>query len=72
MSEEESPYELFKRKIEAVLKAEPNGLTWAEIKRRLNLPQKVPNNRWVKSMEKDIGLIRERTKGKLIWRLGQV
>ena len=69
MSKEENPYELFKKKIEAVLKAEPNGLTWTEIKRRLDLPQRVPNNKWVRSMETDIGLIRERRKGQLVWRL---
>ena len=69
MSEEENPYTLFMRKIETILKAEPDGLTWTEIKKRLNLPQRVPNNKWVRHMETDIGLIRERRKGQLIWRL---
>ena len=69
MSEQATPYEKFKIQIEAVLKAEPGGLTWTEIKQRLNLPQKVPNNRWVRQMEKDIGLTRERIKGKIRWRL---
>jgi len=31
----------------------------------------VPNPKWVKWMEEDIGLIREKTKdGKTLWRLG--
>lgn len=69
MSEQATSYEKFKTKIEAILKAEPEGLTWTEIKQRLNLPQRVPNNRWVRQMEEDIGLIRERIKGRIHWRL---
>lgn len=69
MSEEETPYKSFMRKIEAILRAEPNGLTWTEIKKRLNLPQRVPNNKWVRTMETDIGLVRQTEKGKTIWRL---
>lgn len=69
MSSENTPYAEFKTKIEAILKAEPRGLTWTEIKKRLNLPQKVPNNKWVRMMETDIGLIRQTEKGRIIWRL---
>jgi len=64
-------YEEFRDKIAELLKREPQGLNWTEIKKRLNLPQKVPNNLWVRMMENDIGLIRKldsRT-GKVIWRL---
>jgi len=63
-------YTEFRDKIAELLKSEPKGLTWTEIKRRLNLPQKVPNNLWVRMMEKDIGLIREKRGIKTIWRLG--
>ena len=69
MSEEESPYKSFMRKIEAILKAEPDGLTWTEIKKRLNLPQKVPNNRWVRQMEGDIGLTRTKETKGIVWRI---
>ena len=69
MSEKETPYKLFMRKIEAILKAEPDGLTWTEIKKRLNLPQKVPNNKWVRQMERDIGLTRSREARGVVWRL---
>ena len=62
-------YEEFRDRIEETLKAEPKGLTWTEIKERLKLPQKVPNNLWVRLMEEDIGLIREDESGRTIWRL---
>ena len=68
-SEKEAPYESFMRKIELLLKAEPNGLTWSEIKKTLNLPQKVPNNKWVRQMEADIGLTRNREKKGIVWRI---
>jgi len=62
-------YEEFRDRIAKTLKAEPKGLTWTEIRERLALPQKVPNNKWVRQMEKDIGLLRvEEAKG-VIWRL---
>jgi len=69
MSEQTTPYEKFKIQIEAVLKAEPAGLTWTEIKTKLGLPQRAPNNLWVRMMEKDIGLIREKGQKGTIWKL---
>lgn len=69
MNSENTSYDVFKTKIEAILKAEPKGLTWTEIKKRLNLPQKVPNNKWVRMMEDDIGLKRQTEKGRIIWRV---
>jgi bifunctional DNA-binding transcriptional regulator/antitoxin component of YhaV-PrlF toxin-antitoxin module len=62
-------YEEFKAKIESELKANSNGLTWSELKERLKLPQTVPNNKWVRRLEKDIGLIRIKEARGLIWRL---
>lgn len=64
-------YEEFRDKVKRVLRTKPQGLTWTEIRNTLKLPQKVPNNLWVRMMEKDIGLVREldnRT-GKKTWRL---
>jgi len=69
LSEQVTPYEKFKIQIEAVLKAEPKGLTWTEIKQRLNLPQRVPNNQWVRKMEKDIGLTRTKEARGIVWRV---
>ncbi len=46
------------------------GLTWAELKSRLDLPYPRPCPSWVKRMEADIGLRRERGPGRaLVWRL---
>jgi bifunctional DNA-binding transcriptional regulator/antitoxin component of YhaV-PrlF toxin-antitoxin module len=64
-------YEEFKNAILNLLRTEPQGLSWMEIKKRLNLPQKVPNNLWVKMMERDIGLVRHlnHKTSKTIWRV---
>lgn len=65
-----SSYKKFKKQIEEALRAEPKGLTWTEIKNKLGMSQKVPNNKWVRMMEKDIGLIREAVKDRgIVWKL---
>jgi len=69
MSELITSYEKFKQQIEYALKAEPSGLTWTEIKSKLGLPQKVPNNKWVRMMERDIGLARVKEEKGTVWRL---
>ena len=64
-------YERFRDPIERVLKQSKEPLTWTEIKIRAGFEQAVPNPKWVKWMEEDIGLIREKTKGgKTLWSLG--
>jgi len=64
-------YNEFKDKILETLRTKPIGLSWTDIRNRLSLPQKVPNNLWVKMMEKDIGLVRvlDNKTAKTIWRL---
>ena len=63
-------YEKFRDPIERILKEANEPLTWTEIKETAGFQQKVPNNKWVKWMEEDIGLVRERTKdGRTLWRL---
>jgi hypothetical protein len=69
MSENENTYEQFMRKVETILKAKPAGLTWTEIKKELNLPQRVPNNKWVRQMETDIGLTRTMGNKGMLWRI---
>jgi len=61
----------FREKIATVLKTEPNGLSWTEIRQRLQLSQKVPNNLWVATMEREIGLLRklDNKTAKVIWKL---
>lgn len=66
----EMTYEEFKNIVKEELTKSPKGLTWTQIrKRRPELYQRWPANQWVRQMEKDIGLIRERVKGTPIWRL---
>mgnify|MGYP001053255941 CR=1 FL=1 len=61
----------FKERILVLLNTEPAGLSWSEIRRKLQLPQKVPNNLWVRMIEKDIGLVRhlDNKTAKVIWKL---
>lgn len=51
-------YEDFKNKLYELLN-ENFGLTWNEIKKRLNIEQAVPNNKWVSDLEKEIELRRK-------------
>lgn len=62
-------YEEFKDSIKEQLESYPQGLSWTEIREKAGLYQKFPNNQWVHRLEEDIGLIRERVKDKLIWRI---
>ncbi|MEW6070541.1 MAG: hypothetical protein AB1485_07990 [Candidatus Thermoplasmatota archaeon] len=69
MEKSKMSYEEFSRRVEKQLKGNLKGLTWTEIKKREKFYQKVPNNKWVRQMEKDIGLVREEMAGKIIWRV---
>jgi hypothetical protein len=62
-------YEEFKSRVKEVLEGAGRPLTWAEVRERAGFAQKFPNNVWVRKMEEDIGLMRERVKGKIYWRL---
>jgi len=65
-------YERFKSQIRRILREATQPMKWTEIKEAGGFRQKVPNNKWVKWMEEDIGLIREKTKeGKTAWKLKQ-
>ncbi len=64
-------YKDFKTAVTIGLKDESGGLTWSEIRMKMEMEQKRPFNKWVRSLEKDIGLIRERRKGHVYWRLPQ-
>ncbi len=64
------PYEEFKEKIRVALTEADEPLTWTELRTATGLPQKFPNNRWVRRLEKDIRLKRDRDKGGIIhWQL---
>jgi len=62
-------YEKFKKKVKETLEEAGKPLTWTEIKEKAGFTQRFPNNLWVRNMEKDIGLVRERIKGKTYWKL---
>lgn len=64
-----SDYETFRDRIRAELVRHPEGRTWTQIKGSLRLPQKVPNNGWVRALEKDIGLLRLKSAGGTLWKL---
>jgi antitoxin component of MazEF toxin-antitoxin module len=66
-------YEEFRDKIKGVLQYNDKGMTWTQIRTHLKLDQVVPNNKWVRRMEKDIGLMRvKRTDGVIVWRVNHV
>jgi hypothetical protein len=64
-------YEAFRDAIEkTILEAPGAELTWTEIRTGARLPQKFPNNQWVRRMEKDIGLKRSKdSHGIIKWTL---
>jgi uncharacterized protein (DUF488 family) len=64
---EKTPYETFKSKIVELLQGNETGLTWAEIQRKLNFPQVVPNNRWVHRLEREAGLKRRKYGSDTYW-----
>jgi antitoxin component of MazEF toxin-antitoxin module len=65
------PYEDFRDEIRKILESRREGVSWTEIRRELQLSQKAPYHKWVKKMEKDIGLVREKKGSQTIWRLGK-
>ena len=62
-------YEDFRDKIRQTLK-KSGPLTWTEIRTIAKLPGKFPNNTWVRRLEEDIKLKRERdTTGIFTWKV---
>jgi DNA-directed RNA polymerase subunit RPC12/RpoP len=63
-------YEDFRDKINKTLR-ESSPLTWTEIRTTAKLPQAFPNNKWVRRLETDIGLKRNKDPHGIIkWSLG--
>jgi antitoxin component of MazEF toxin-antitoxin module len=66
-------YEEFRDKIKQVLQYNDKGMTWTQIRSSLKLDQVVPNNKWVRRLEKDIGLMRLKGRdGVVVWRVNHV
>jgi hypothetical protein len=68
---EKTPYETFKAKTVELLQGNETGFTWAEIQEKLNFPQAVPNNRWVRRMEREAGLKRRKYGNETYWYLSE-
>ncbi|PIY89114.1 MAG: hypothetical protein COY74_06745, partial [Nitrosopumilales archaeon CG_4_10_14_0_8_um_filter_34_8] len=62
----------FREKIQNALKYRDDGMTWTELRDQLELEQIVPNNKWVRQLEKDIGLKRLREMKGVVWRVTHV
>lgn len=69
---EETNFNIFKEKIEGVLKNEPDGLTLKEIGEKTKEPWGVTiamPDEWYRRLERDLGLVVEKKEGKIIWRV---
>jgi len=65
-------YEEFRDKVKEVLGRSDRPLTWTEIRTEAALSQMYPNNQWVRRMEQDIKLHRQRdSDGVIHWRLAE-
>lgn len=53
-------YDEFKTAIQTELRRIPAGLTWLQLKERLDLPYARPCPTWIKCMEREIGLSRRK------------
>ena len=63
-------YEAFSKAVATALKDAGKPLTWTEVRTAARLPQAFPNNKWVRRMESDIGMKRERdAHGIIHWRI---
>jgi len=63
-------YVEFRDKINNELFEMPAGLTWAELRDRLNLPYDSPCPNWVGRLEQEIGLTRtDRVNRALVWKI---
>jgi len=71
-TEPKMSYEEFRDKIKNALQYSDHGMTWTELRNQLKLEQVVPNNKWVRLMEKDIGLERIKDIRGVVWRIKHV
>jgi hypothetical protein len=63
-------YEDFRDAVSAAILRAGKPITWTEIRTDAKLPQKFPNNQWVRRLEADITLMREKdAHGIILWGL---
>ena len=72
VTEPKMAYAEFRDKIQKALEYRDDGATWTELRDQLALEQIVPNNKWVRQLEKDIGLKRIRDMKGVVWRISHV
>lgn len=64
-------YKIFRNKVKDALQREKYGLTWNQIREKGQIEYTRPCYTWIKELEEEIGLIRER-KGKYVyWKLSE-
>ncbi len=62
-------YEEFRDKVQKTLK-QSGPLSWTEIRTAAKLPEKFPKNKWVRRMEQDIALKRDKdAHGIIKWKI---
>jgi hypothetical protein len=60
----------FRDAIAGALRRNRRGLTWPELRDSLDLPYRSPCGEWLKRLEGEIGLTREKGEGRaLVWKL---
>ena len=60
----------FRASILRELRRQPKGLTWRELRDRLDLPYRTPCSEWVQRMEMEDGLTRTPGDGRAyVWRV---
>ncbi|UCE28921.1 MAG: hypothetical protein JSV85_06575 [Candidatus Bathyarchaeota archaeon] len=59
----------FQEKVERALQGEENGLTWNQLKKKGEIEQTRLCYTWVKQLENEIGLTRERRGRNVYWKL---
>lgn len=72
IAEPKMSYEEFRDRIKKALEYSDTGMTWTELRGHLKLDQVVPNNKWVRKMETDIGLMRLKEVRGVVWKVRHV
>jgi DNA-directed RNA polymerase subunit RPC12/RpoP len=64
-------YDQFRKAVTGALQSSGRPMTWTEIRTTAGLPQKWPNNQWVRRLDREIPLIRARESpgGTIYWSL---
>lgn len=63
-------YTEFRDSIAADLQGVPSGRTWKQLQAVLMLPYTRPCPTWVRRLEREIGLVRDKRRGNaLVWRI---